>query len=130
MRRDRWVLVSPWVRTDRQTAMCGGTGGLAAGSPSRSTWVQCRARASSVRIPVEQAGHDVGVHELGGAAGVFEAGPQFHHGQGGGGGDDGDGLVEGEGFGGAAWLACGGVGQGGDVAGDGGRWLRRKARGS
>src|SRR5580658_859084 len=38
VRRDRSVLVSPWVRTDRQTAMCGGTGGLAAGSPSRLTW--------------------------------------------------------------------------------------------
>jgi hypothetical protein len=37
VRRDRSVLVSPWVRTDRHTATCGGTGGRAAGSPSRST---------------------------------------------------------------------------------------------
>jgi hypothetical protein len=39
-------------------------------------------------------------------------------GQGAGGGDDRYGLVEGEGFGGAAGLAFGGVGQGGDVAVD------------
>ena len=38
--------------------------------------------------------------------------------EGAGGGDDRDGLVEGEGFGGAAGLALGGVGQGGDVAVD------------
>ena len=58
------------------------------------------------------------MHQLGGAADVFEAGPQFHHGQGAGGGDDRDGLVQGEGFGGPALLAFGGVGQGGDVAAD------------
>ena len=54
VRRDRSVLVSPWVRTDRHTATCGGTGGRAAGSPSRSTWAQRSARASSVRIPVSR----------------------------------------------------------------------------
>ena len=51
MRPDRSVLVWPWVRTDRHTATCGGTGGRAAGSPSRSTCAQRSARASSVRIP-------------------------------------------------------------------------------
>jgi hypothetical protein len=89
VRRDRPVLVSPWVRTDRQMAMCGGTGGVASGSPSRLTWVQC-----------------------------FEAGAQFHDGQGAGGGDDGDGLVQGQGLGRPAVLALGGVGEGGDVAAD------------
>ena len=48
--------------------------------------------------PGQQAQHDVGVHELGRAADVFEAGPQFHHRQGLGGGDDCHGLVQGQGF--------------------------------
>jgi hypothetical protein len=33
VRRHRSVLVSPCTRTDRHTAICGGTGGRAAGSP-------------------------------------------------------------------------------------------------
>jgi hypothetical protein len=68
--------------------------------------------------PGEEAEHDVGVHEVGGPADVFEAGPQFHHRQGGRGGDDRGGLVQGEGLGGAPFPAFGGVGQGGDVAAD------------
>jgi hypothetical protein len=44
--------------------------------------------------------------------------PVADDGQGAGGGDDRYSLVEGEGFGGAALLAFGGVGQGGDVAAD------------
>jgi hypothetical protein len=55
--------------------------------------------------PGEQAEHDVGVQELVGAADVFEAGPQFHHGQGAGVGDDCGGLIDGEGFGRAAGLS-------------------------
>ena len=58
------------------------------------------------------------MHQRGGPADVFEAGAQFHHGQGAGGGDHRDRLVEGEGFGGAALLAFGRVGEGGDVAAD------------
>jgi hypothetical protein len=53
-RQDRSVLVSSWVRTDRHTATCGGTGGRAAGSPSRPTCCQRRARAYSVRIPASR----------------------------------------------------------------------------
>jgi hypothetical protein len=68
--------------------------------------------------PGEQAEHDVGVHQRGGPADIFEAGVQFHHGQGAGGGDHCGRLVEGEGSGGAALLAFGGVGEGGDVAAD------------
>ena len=68
--------------------------------------------------PAQQAQHDVGVHQLGRAADVLQAGPQFHDGQGRGGGDDRDGLVQGQGLGRPAVLAFGGVGQGGDVAGD------------
>ena len=58
------------------------------------------------------------MHQRGGSADVFEAGPQFHHRQGRRGSDDRHGLVQGEGFGRAAVLAFGGVGQGGDVAAD------------
>ena len=68
--------------------------------------------------PGEQAQHDVGVHQLGRPADVFEAGPQFHHRQGAGGGDHRDGLVQGQGSGRPAFLAFGGVGEGGDVAAD------------
>ena len=48
----RSVFVSPWAQTERHTATCGGTGGSAAGSPSRSTCSQVSARASSVLMPV------------------------------------------------------------------------------
>ena len=68
--------------------------------------------------PAQQAQRDVGVHQRGRAADIFQAGPQFHHRQGAGGGDDRDGLVQGQGLGWAAFLALGGVGQDGDVAGD------------
>jgi hypothetical protein len=68
--------------------------------------------------PGEQAQHDVGVHERGRAADVLQAGVQFRDGKGAGGGDDGHGLVQGQGSGGAAFLAFGGAGQDGDVAAD------------
>ena len=118
MRRDRSVLVSPWARTDRQTATCGGTGGAGGGVAVEVDVGPAQGAGFFGADPGEQAEHDVGVHELGGPADVFEAGPQFHHGQGAGGGDDRDRLVQGEGFGGPALLAFGGVGQGGDVAAD------------
>lgn len=53
--RDFRVLVSPLLRTDRQTAMCGGCGGSRSGRPFRKTWSQVRARSSSVRAPVRSA---------------------------------------------------------------------------
>ena len=68
--------------------------------------------------PGQQAQRDVGVHERGRPADVFQAGPQFHHRQGRRGGDDRNGLVQGQGLGRPAVLALGGVGQGGDVAAD------------
>ena len=58
------------------------------------------------------------MHQLRRAADVFQAGPQFHHRQGPGRGHDGHGLVQGQRLRGPAFLAFGGVGQGGDVAGD------------
>jgi hypothetical protein len=45
VRRERRVLVSPLVRTDRQTAIDGGTGGVRSGRPSRSTSSQSSAPA-------------------------------------------------------------------------------------
>ena len=66
--------------------------------------------------PGQQAEHDVGVHQFGGSADVLQPGPQFHHGQGPGGGDHRHGLVQGQRLGRPAVLAFGGVGQGGDVA--------------
>ena len=68
--------------------------------------------------PGQQAERDVGVHEFGGPADVFQAGPQFRHRQGPGGGDDRHGLVQGQRLGRPAVLALGRVGQGGDVAAD------------
>jgi hypothetical protein len=56
------------------------------------------------------------VHQRGGPADVFQAGPQLHHQQGPGRGHDRNRLVEGQRLGWPAVLAFGGVGQGGDVA--------------
>jgi hypothetical protein len=67
--------------------------------------------------PGQQAERDVGVHQFGRTADVFEAGPQLHHRQGAGGGDDRGCLVERQGLRRPALLAFGRVGQGGDVAG-------------
>jgi hypothetical protein len=58
----------------------------------------------------------LGVHQRGRPADIFEAGVQFHHRQGPGGGDHRNRLVEGQGLGWPAFLAVGGVGQGRDVA--------------
>ena len=44
VRRDFSVLVSPWDRTDRHTAACAGTGGLAAGLPPSPRVAQRKAR--------------------------------------------------------------------------------------
>jgi hypothetical protein len=52
VRRDFRVFVSPPRRTDRHTATCGGTGGTAAGSPTRSTSAHVSARSSYVLAPV------------------------------------------------------------------------------
>ena len=54
VRLDFFVLTSPWIRTERHTATCGGTGGSPSGLPSRSTWSHRSARASSVRHPVSR----------------------------------------------------------------------------
>src|SRR6185312_3101537 len=54
VRRDFLVFTSSWAPTDRHTATCGGTGGSVSGSPSRSTWSQRRARASSGRQRVSR----------------------------------------------------------------------------
>jgi len=51
-RRDFGVFVSPVARTERRTAIDGGTGGSAFGTPIRSTSAQTSARTSSVRAPV------------------------------------------------------------------------------
>ena len=68
--------------------------------------------------PAQQAQHDVGVHQLGGPADVFQAGPQFHHRESPSRGREHCGLVQGQGLGWPAFLALGGVGQDGDVAAD------------
>ena len=68
--------------------------------------------------PGQQAEHDVGVHQRGRPADIFQAGPQFHHRESAGGGDDRRGLLEGEGLGRPALLAPWAVDQGGNVAGD------------
>jgi hypothetical protein len=68
--------------------------------------------------PGQQAQHDEGVHQRGRPSDVLQAGPQFHHRQSPGGGDDRHGLVQGQGLGRAAFLALRGVGQGGDIAAD------------
>jgi hypothetical protein len=44
--------------------------------------------------PGQEAEHDVGVHQLGRAADVFQGRPQFRHGESAGGGDDRHGLID------------------------------------
>jgi hypothetical protein len=44
--------------------------------------------------PVQEAEDDVGVYQLGRAADVFQAGPQFRHGESAGGGDGRHGLID------------------------------------
>lgn len=51
-RRDFLVVVSPLSRTERNTDMDGGTGGLASGLPIKSTSAHVSARSSSVRAPI------------------------------------------------------------------------------
>jgi hypothetical protein len=65
VRRDRSVLVSPWVRTDRHMATCGGTGGRVAVRVD----VRPAQRPGLLGAdPAQKAQHDVGVHQFGRAA--------------------------------------------------------------
>ena len=97
MRRDRSVLVSPCTRTDRHTATCGGTGGCSVGVAVEVDVCPAQRPGFLGADPGQQAQRDVGVHQLGRAADVLQAGPQLDYGQGPGCGDDRDGLLEGEG---------------------------------
>jgi hypothetical protein len=65
VRRDRSVLVSPWARTDLQTAVRGGTGGLAAWSPVEVGVGPLQGAGFFGAEPGQQAERDVGVHHGG-----------------------------------------------------------------
>jgi hypothetical protein len=57
-------------------AMCGGLGGVASGVAVEVDVGPVQGSGFFGADPGEQAEHDVGVHEVGGAADVFEAGAQ------------------------------------------------------
>ena len=97
VRRDRSVLVSPCARTSNpphrharrhRRAGCG----VAVQVDMRPAQRPGLLGAD----PAQQAEHDVGVHQFGRPADIFQPGPQFHHRQGPGGSDHCHGLVQGQ----------------------------------